>query len=63
MCALLRPCENGGNCTNTKKMTSYNCTCKTGFHGLNCEFDSRVCKNSTCSNHGKCFFSKKKYDE
>ncbi|CAF4598946.1 unnamed protein product, partial [Didymodactylos carnosus] len=29
-------------------------SCTTGFSGINCEFDYRVCKPTTCLNNGQC---------
>lgn len=57
ICALLRPCKNGGRCNNTKNNIDYNCSCEPGFHGPKCEYDHRSCDDTACSYHGAVFSS------
>lgn len=49
---LLQPC-NGGECVN--KIGSYQCNCRRGTSGVNCEhLTGTSCNGVTCSNHSKC---------
>ncbi|CAH1265973.1 EDIL3 [Branchiostoma lanceolatum] len=46
-------CQNGGTCTDTPN--GYNCSCATGFTGLQCEtVDVDYCASSPCANGGTC---------
>ena len=54
-CATLRPCQNGGNCTNTNATSpTYVCSCPAGFDGTHCQLDRRPCQEGTCKNNGTC---------
>ncbi|XP_048736074.2 macrophage mannose receptor 1-like isoform X1 [Ostrea edulis] len=60
------PCQNGGTCNsielndNSKKLQTYNCTCRPGWTGKTCK--ERVpwsaCNISPCKNGGTCIESK-----
>ena len=44
---------NGGQCVDA--VGHYECECKPGFSGKNCELYSDICNNDDCPD-GKCFF-------
>ncbi|XP_028401393.1 fibropellin-1-like isoform X2 [Dendronephthya gigantea] len=46
------PCRNGGRCVD--KAHSYQCVCKTGFNGVNCETNIDDCAKKPCRNGGRC---------
>lgn len=46
------PCLNGGTCVNTGDY--YQCICKDGFEGSNCQDDVNDCIPQPCQNGGKC---------
>ncbi|XP_028408153.1 proprotein convertase subtilisin/kexin type 4-like isoform X2 [Dendronephthya gigantea] len=46
-------CRNGATCFN--KTNSYECSCKTGFTGVNCEKHINYCAKNTCRNGATCF--------
>lgn len=50
------PCKHGANCEN--KLTSYKCTCKPGYTGVNCEIEIDYCVSSPCINGGSCHNNK-----
>jgi len=51
-CLRLRPCKNGGICTNEN--ADYSCACSDGWSGKNCDIDTDNCANSPCKNGGIC---------
>ncbi|XP_061172996.1 neurogenic locus notch homolog protein 2-like [Saccostrea echinata] len=53
-----KPCQNGGSCV--EKYGGYQCSCFTGFTGINCENDINECLDSPCSN-GTCVNSPGSY--
>lgn len=46
------PCRNGAICHD--KINGYDCECKPGYTGLNCEVDIDECASNPCANGGKC---------
>ena len=36
-CKPINPCQNGGSCIKTNNRRGYDCACKFGFVGYNCE--------------------------
>ncbi|KAI1308976.1 Neurogenic locus protein delta [Halotydeus destructor] len=50
------PCKNNGHCSSPGPMGtgSYQCTCRPGFVGNNCEVDLDDCQGVTCHNGGTC---------
>ena len=49
------PCQNAGKCTESlNSLSGYICSCKTGYHGTNCEKIIEQCSNGTCQNNGPC---------
>ena len=50
-CAL-SPCKNGGTCVDG--INSYNCQCKHGYTGDQCESNIDECASSPCLNGGTC---------
>ncbi|CAH3144671.1 unnamed protein product, partial [Porites lobata] len=59
------PCKNGATCTQTEIPQRYECTCRLGYKGVNCETDinecayhnggcSHNCKNTNGSYHCSC---------
>lgn len=47
------PCLNNGSCIDG--ISSYQCHCKRGFIGTNCEINVNECLSSPCL-HGRCLF-------
>ena len=48
-CELLQPCQNSGTCIlNSTLSQGYSCQCQVGYEGHYCDYDKRVCKESTC---------------
>ena len=39
-CRTIKPCKNGGKCTNTAR--GYTCQCPVGFRGKNCEESKKM---------------------
>jgi len=53
-CHLLIPCLNHGTCfSSSTSIYGYNCSCLTGFNGLQCQYDHRICASTTCWNNGQ----------
>uniref|UniRef100_T1IKD2 Basement membrane-specific heparan sulfate proteoglycan core protein n=1 Tax=Strigamia maritima TaxID=126957 RepID=T1IKD2_STRMM len=50
------PCSNGGICRDVgPKPTDYQCTCKPGYRGSNCELEDDLCHGvKRCLHDGKC---------
>ena len=46
------PCQNGATCTD--KVNDYECTCKDGFKGKNCEINIDDCNPDPCKNGAAC---------
>ena len=56
-CDMQKPCQNLGTCINNITIPQgYICACQSGFNGINCQFDIRPCKLTTCWNNGIYFF-------
>lgn len=54
LCNLLTPCHNQGTCKiASTNDNGYNCLCASGFAGIQCEYDYRVCTLITCWNNGR----------
>ncbi|CAF0838920.1 unnamed protein product [Adineta steineri] len=54
-CDILQPCQNNASCIDTNTTSNgYNCSCLSGFYGLQCQIDNRPCKSYTCWNNGIC---------
>jgi len=51
-CKASKPCQNGATCVNNNG--DYNCLCKPGFQGRNCEQDIDECITKPCLNGGTC---------
>ena len=48
-CEVLQPCQNSGTCILNKTLSQqYSCQCRVGYEGYDCDYDRRVCKESTC---------------
>lgn len=47
-------CLNGGVCVGNMAACNYNCTCPSGFTGMNCEINTDPCLKLTCLNGGTC---------
>lgn len=50
-CAV-KPCLNGGKCVEGPMM--YNCECKAGFTGANCQFEIDECASMPCPRGMEC---------
>ena len=48
------PCANGGTCTSTVGVGTYNCTCAAGYAGANCLTDIDECVGNACTNGATC---------
>ncbi|XP_027059482.1 neurogenic locus Notch protein-like [Pocillopora damicornis] len=46
------PCKNGATCSNVEE--GYQCTCKPGYSGAQCDQDINECTNSPCQNGATC---------
>ncbi|XP_052803933.1 adhesion G protein-coupled receptor E2-like isoform X2 [Mya arenaria] len=46
------PCQNEATCVDN--VNKYTCTCKAGYHGVNCEIEVYECSSNPCSNGGTC---------
>jgi hypothetical protein len=52
-CDLPKPCQNNGTCNSTSTIQyGYICLCPSGFTGIQCQLDQRLCKPNTCWNNG-----------
>uniref|UniRef100_A0A8C9XYX0 Delta-like protein n=1 Tax=Sander lucioperca TaxID=283035 RepID=A0A8C9XYX0_SANLU len=52
-CRTLRPCSNGGTCSNTGP-DKYHCSCPDGYSGVNCQRAEHACLSSPCLSGGSC---------
>ncbi|MBN3319066.1 JAG1 protein, partial [Atractosteus spatula] len=52
-CGTHQPCQNGGTCANTEP-NEYQCICRDGFRGKNCEIVEHSCLSNPCANGGTC---------
>ncbi|KAF1394521.1 hypothetical protein PFLUV_G00001180 [Perca fluviatilis] len=52
-CRTLRPCSNGGTCSNTGP-DKYHCSCPDGYSGATCQRDIDECLVNPCSHGGSC---------
>ncbi|XP_069043908.1 protein jagged-1b isoform X3 [Lepisosteus oculatus] len=52
-CGTHQPCQNGGTCANTEP-NEYQCICRDGFRGKNCEIVEHACLSNPCANGGTC---------
>ena len=48
----LSPCNNGGICKATRNI--YECVCKPGYQGRNCEKEINECESSPCYQGATC---------
>ena len=46
------PCNNHGTCVNAKN--GYQCDCKAGFRGENCDDEVGLCHTSPCYSSAEC---------
>ena len=46
------PCNNHGNCVNAKN--GYQCDCKAGYRGENCDDEVGLCHTSPCYSSAEC---------
>ena len=46
------PCSNNGKCVNAKY--GYECECKDGFIGDNCDQEINECDSNPCYSNAKC---------
>ncbi|CAF4289609.1 unnamed protein product [Rotaria sp. Silwood2] len=54
-CAMSQPCENAATCIpNNTLSLGYYCQCQSDYEGYNCQYDNRVCMESTCWHNGTC---------
>ncbi|XP_014671305.1 PREDICTED: sushi, von Willebrand factor type A, EGF and pentraxin domain-containing protein 1-like [Priapulus caudatus] len=51
-CELQKPCKNGASCVDLPG--NYQCSCITGFTGLQCEINTDDCGPDLCENNGTC---------
>lgn len=52
-CVDLKPCHNSGTCTrDINNPDGYLCICQTGYTGIRCDEDIRICNWKTCFNNG-----------
>ena len=47
------PCRNGGSCTGTMEAEGFECTCREGFKGKNCEGKEKTRKEHATDEHIK----------
>ncbi|EDO34549.1 predicted protein, partial [Nematostella vectensis] len=47
------PCDNGGSCS-VDGSGDYNCACRPGFTGKNCEIGNQISNGNPCYNGGTC---------
>lgn len=52
-CGTHQPCKNGGTCSNTEP-NEYQCECREGFRGRNCDVVEHACLSSPCLNGATC---------
>ncbi|XP_039624072.1 protein jagged-1b [Polypterus senegalus] len=52
-CGNHQPCLNGGTCANAEP-NEYQCICKEGFRGKDCEIAEHACLSNPCANGGSC---------
>ncbi|XP_010870593.2 protein jagged-2 isoform X2 [Esox lucius] len=52
-CGTHQPCQNGGTCSNTEP-NEYQCECREGFLGRNCDIVEHACLSSPCGNGASC---------
>ncbi|KAJ8412759.1 hypothetical protein AAFF_G00117100 [Aldrovandia affinis] len=52
-CGTRQPCHNGGTCSNTGP-DKYQCSCRDGYSGTDCERAEHACLSDPCFNGGSC---------
>ncbi|CAF1385769.1 unnamed protein product [Adineta ricciae] len=53
ICAMQKPCPNNSKCIDLNNGHDYNCSCRIGFFGKQCQFIRSSCKLNTCL-YGTC---------
>ena len=48
------PCQNGGTCLEGVGTCRYDCTCKAGYSGAQCQTNINECASTPCQNGGTC---------
>ena len=49
-----QPCQNGAECADYGSSIQYDCDCRPGYTGLQCETDINFCTSNPCRNGGVC---------
>ncbi|KAJ8405870.1 hypothetical protein AAFF_G00313070 [Aldrovandia affinis] len=52
-CGTHQPCKSGGTCSNTEP-NEYQCVCREGFRGRDCDIVEHACLSAPCVNGGTC---------
>ena len=56
----LAPCKNGGVCED--QINGYECECRAGFTGVNCEININECEPLPCRNNATCLDLDNRYE-
>ena len=49
-----QPCQNGGQCITSQPSHDYDCKCKSGFDGENCNINIDDCEGHSCEAYQVC---------